>query len=1081
MAAAFTFTAPLSAQMKVESVRVENSASPLGIDTQPPRFSWRLSSDKLDQVQTAYQVLVASSLEKLAANTGDLWDSEKVKSDQSTYIPYAGQALSSGQECHWKVKVWDGKGVESEWSAPSFWSMGILRPEDWKGKWIGYNPEVERRLPAKGVLSKMNWDDTNWIWTGEADATKEAPAGRRYFKFNFDLLKDKQVYKAYLRMTADDRFRIWFNGQGVERTAGDNWREPVEVEVTSELRNGKVNAAIEVFNIKQGSAGLACKIAVEYTDGTIQVVSADAGNSTWTTDITDANRKDWVRVTPREIKMNPVKVVGPVGLEPWGKPESGFLPGYEQTAPNPLLRKDFSVSKPVKRAMLYSSGLGCQEIYCNGQRIGDEVLDPAFTQYEKTVLYTTHDLTKNLQEGKNALGVMLGNGWYNMTTRTVWHFEKAAWRDRPKLLSLLRIEYTDGTSEDIVSDASWKAATSPILADSLHNGEVYDARDEKEGWTEPSYNDSTWAQAEVMAAPKGTLTAQMIAPIKIEETLSATRILEPRPGVYVFDFGRNISGHAQLRVKGEAGHQVELVYGEKIMEDDTVDRHLNGLTWGGSFQSDSYTLKGKGLEEWEPRFAYHGFRYVEVRGFPGKPQLDALKARFVHTSFPSAGEFTSSSKLINDIQAAVRASYKGNFLGFPADCPTREKKGWLGDAHLPSEAAMWNFDNAAGYIKWLRDIRDAQAPEGKLKTVVPSASYGAEEPDWNVAVIIIPWNVYLYTGDRTILADNYEAMKRWMAYLVKENPDYISKHGVGDWVSPFKNTSYAVTSTCYFYSGAQQLAQIADLLGKPEDARSYRELADKVRQAFNQAFVKPDGTVDNGTQTAQAMALYHNLISPGQKAAVFEKLVQEIHRVSDTQDVGYHGAKVLWRVLSENGRQDLAWKLATNTSMPSYGFWISEGFTTLNELWQGDRTGGRGGSNNHIAFGDISAWYYQYLAGLSPVWSEPGFKETIIRPMPVAGLGSVAASHDSPYGPISSAWKLRGTPKGMVLTLEVGIPVNTSAVVHVPSADGAVKVNGKPLEKIPGLSVVSKNKNEVVLKVGSGQYRFETLWSAPQS
>jgi len=1069
------------AQISVDSQWVEHGQNPVGIDAQPPRLSWKLASPKNDQSQSAYQILVASSAEKLAKDEADLWDSGKVASSQSIYIRYAGKPLASGEECHWKVKVWNQKRVESPWSEPATWSMGILKATDWKGEWIGYNPVVERRLPKSGVLSKMDWEGTSWIWTGEGDATKDAPAGRRYFKFNFDLLKDKKVLKGFLRITADDQFRIFFNGQGVERTVGDNWKQPAEVEITSDLRDGRVNAAIEVLNLRKGPAALACKIAVEYADGTIQVVSADETNATWTTEVNDESRKDFVRVTPREIKMSPVKVLGPVGMEPWGKPEYGFLPGVEQTAPNPLLRKEFTVSKPVKRATWYSCGLGCAELYCDGERVGDEVLNPAYTQYDQTVLYTTHDVTSQIKQGKNALGVMLGNGWYNMTTRTVWHFEKADWRDRPKLLSMLHLEYADDTSEDIVSDETWKAATSPVLADSLHNGEVYDAREEKEGWTKAAYNDNKWAQAEKMAAPKGELRAQMIAPIKIEETLKVTRILEPRPGVYVFDLGKNIAGHAKLRLQGPAGQEVRLIYGEKLMDDNTVDRHLNGLTWGGSFQEDAYTLKGEGMEEWEARFAYHGFRYVEVRGFPGKPTLDSLEGRFVHTSFPNAGEFTSSSELTNAIQDSVRASYEGNFIGFPTDCPTREKKGWLGDAHLPTEAGLWNFDNAAGYIKWLRDIRDAQEPNGKLKTVIPSGGYGAEEPDWNVAVIIIPWDVYLYTGDKTILADNYEAMKKWMGYLERENPDYLSKHGVGDWVSPFKRTSFTVTSTCYFYSGALQLAQIAELLGHPDDVTYYRALAGKVRDAFNKAFLKPDGIIDNGTQTAQAMALYHGLVPDDQKTAVFDKLVQEIHSVNDTQDVGYHGAKALWRVLSDYGRQDLAWKLATNTSMPSYGYWVSEGFTTLNEMWQGNRKGGGGGSNNHIAFGDISAWYYQYLAGINPIWSEPGFKEIIIKPMPVAGLGSVSAWHDSPYGRIGSKWEIMGSVKGTLLSMETDIPVNTTATIHIPSADGVVTAGGKPLEKIPGLTIVSKDKNEVVVKVGSGHYRFETRWSAAQS
>ena len=567
--------------------------------------------------------------------------------------------------------------------------------------------------------------------------------------------------------------------------------------------------------------------------------------------------------------------------------------------------------------------------------------------------------------------------------------------------------------------------------------------------------------------------------------------------MYVFDLGRNITGHARLRVKGPAGQEVRLIYGEKIMEDETVDRHLNGLTWSGSFQEDAYTLKGGGVEEWEPRFAYHGFRYVEVRGFPGTPTLDALEGRFVHTAFPTAGELTSSSGLLNAVQAATRASYQGNFHGFPTDCPTREKKGWTGDAHLPTEAGLWNFDNAAGYTKWMRDIREIQAEDGRLNTIVPAPGRGAEAPDWSAAVVIIPWSVYLYTGDKAILADNYDAMKRWLAYHEKENPDHLLKRGVGDWLSPFRRTPYALTSTCYYYSTTRQLAQIADVLGHSEDAAKFRALAEKIGAAFNAAFVKPDGTIDNLarpdlllgvggnaefslTQTAQAVALFHGLIAPELEPAVFGKLVEVLAAANDTQDVGYLGAKALWRVLSDHGRQDLAWKLATNTSMPSYGFWMGEGFTTLNEIWQGDRKGGGGGSNNHIAFGDISAWYFQYLAGINPVWSAPGFKESVIKPMPVAALGAVSASHDSPYGRIASNWEVKGSREGTRFNLEVTIPVNTTSTVHIPSADGNVKVNGKPLEKIPGLTVVSKQPGEVTVKVGSGTYRFETKWAGSE-
>lgn len=1057
---------PAWGKVEIQTLRVEHATDPLGIDTLQPRLSWILTSQQHDQSQSAYRVLVASSREKLDADQGDLWDSGKVTSNQSVLVPYAGKPLTSSEPCFWKVKMWDQSGTDSGWSKPGTWTMGLLQPGDWQGKWIGYNPTFPRRLPATGVLSKMNWDGVNWMWTGEGDATKSIPAGRTYFQWNVAIPTRSPIRIAYLRADAND-FLAYVNTTATQVTEGNDWHHPAEVEITNFLKPGRNRIGMEVNNKTAGPCAWACKLAVEFEDGSHIELSPSDKDTVWTsTKLTPEQKAKWL--APGMVTdFKPAKVVGPVGIEPWGKPEYGYLPGWNMTAPEALLRKGFTLDKPLKRAVLFASGLGCADLFCNGRKIGDEVLDPAFSQYDQTVLYTTHDITSQLQQGKNALGAMLGNGWYNMTTLTIWDFHNASWRDRPKLLLQLRLEYADGSVQNIVSDGTWKAAPGPILADSFHNGEFHDANAEIAGWNTATFDDSKWAAAEVMAAPKGTLKAQMMRPMRITQTIKPVKITEPQPGIYVFDLGQNFAGHARIRVNGPKGTQISLIYSEKVKDNGLMDRILAGLTFSGSWQQDEYVLKGDGPEEWEAQFAYHGFRYVEVHGFPGKPTLDSLDGRVVHTDFEKAGEFECSDPLINAIQQSTLWSYRSNFQGFPTDCPTREKKGWLGDAHLPTEQAMWNFDNAEGYANWLRSFRDVQGDDGHLKAIIPTGVWGGEELDWNVAVILIPWTVYTYTGDTRILADNYDAMKRWFEYYQVKQPGNIVPNGVGDWVPPFTQTPHEVTSTCYYYTGAKLLGSIAALLGKPEEAAHFTKAAEAIRDAFDKKFLQPDGTVANGSQSSQVCALWHGLIPPDKKQAVLRKLLEKIHAADDHHDTGYLGAKAIYRELSDDGYVDLAYKMTTQKTMPGYGYWISEGFTTLNEMWPGGKKAGRGGSNNHIAFGDISAWFYQYLAGINTDPEKPEFKHIIFRPRPVGELTWVKAWHESPYGIVGSSWRRTGDK----FEYDVTIPVNTTATVWVPSTGSSLQLDGKPYDK------VASKEGCLMAELGSGTYHFTSAWA----
>lgn len=875
-----------------DQLTCEYLTNPVGIDARQPRLNWVLQSASpatRGQRQTAYQVLVASRPERLEPGQADLWDTGRVESDQSFHVVYAGQALSSYQRCWWKVRVWDEAGEASPWSAPASWSMGILEPNAWMAKWIGY--------------------------------TKPYP--------------------------------------------------------------------------------------------------------------------------PQEAE------------------------GTAQTGPSPVFRKTFTLTKPVAAATIHITGLGYFELHLNGRKVGDHVLDPGYTRYDKRVLYVTHDVAGQLRPGRNAVGVMLGNGWYNMHTKCVWDFNQAPWRAEPRMLAQLRVVYADGTVETIASDGSWRAATGPLVHDSIRNGEWYDARREQPGWDTPDFDGAQWGGAQVVDAPKGLLRAQQSPPIRVTETLTPVKLTEPKPGVFVFDLGQNIAGWAQLQVTGPAGTAITLRYGERLADDGTVtQKPIDAYVKQGRFQTDVYVLRGQGQETWEPRFTYHGFRYVEVTGWPGQPTAESLRGRVVHNDFASAGEFACSHELLNLIQRCTRWSYRGNFVSIPTDCPHREKNGWTGDAHLAAEQAMYNFANTAGYEKWLNDLYDEQQPDGNLPGIVPTSGWGykwGNGPAWDSAYVLIPWYLYLYRGDQRVLEQHYDRLKLYVDYMTGKAKDHLVEHGLGDWVPAKTQTPVMVTSSGYYFVDATIVAQIARLLGKAEDADKYATLARNIRQAYNQTLYKGDGLYANGSQTALSCALYQGLAEPAEQARVLAQLVANVEAHDGHLDTGILGAKYLLHALTDGGRADVAYRIAIQTTAPSYGDWLQRGATTLWEDW------GDGASRNHIMFGDISAWFYQDLAGIRIDPEQPAFKHIVIRPRPVGDLTWVKGEHESPYGLIRSAWQR----DGQRFQLAVTIPPNTTATIHVPAQRAEqITEDGQPVGTVASLRLRAVRDGDAVFDVGSGEYRF---------
>ena len=746
-------------------------------------------------------------------------------------------------------------------------------------------------------------------------------------------------------------------------------------------------------------------------------------------------------------------------------------PSAELVAPAPLLRKTFTVTQPVKRATVYVTGLGFYELHLNGGKVGDHEMDPGFTRYDRRVLYATHDVTPQIHRGANTIGMMLGNGWYNYSVPTGWDYEKAVWRAQPKMILQLELELADGSVQTIVSDEGWQTTSGPVMFNALLNGEFYDARREISGWDRGDAGNGNWVAAKVVAPPIGIFSAQMAPPVKVTQTVKPVKLTQPKLGVFIYDLGQNLAGVAELTLQGPAGTEVELKYGEKLNPDGTLNQdELKMYAKTGDFQTDRYTLKGQGTEVWRPRFVYHGFQYVQVTGFPGTPTLKNLRALAMNAAFETAGQFECSNELLNQIQHNTLWSARANFYSFPTDCPQREKNGWTGDAHLAAEACLYNFDMAANYTKWLEDIQDEQQTNGVLPCIIPTGGTGyvwGNGPAWDSAYLLIPWDLYLYRGDRRILGEHYENFKSYVDYVSRRATNHIANFGLGDWCSAKTTTPERITSTGYFYRDASIVADIAGMLGKKDDAVKYAALAADIKQAFNRNFPELK------SQTALGCALYQGLAEPANCPALVQQLAANVESKSNHLDCGNLGAKYLLHALSDNGRAEVAYEVATQTTMPSWGYWIKIGATTLLEHWNDHEK--QGLSRNHIMFGDISAWFYESLAGIRPDAAAPGFKHIILKPAVVGDLKWVKAHYDSPYGRIGSEWKYeRGT-----FTWKVSVPPNSTATVYVPTSNaGSVKEGGHPLAKVRDAKFLRMENGCAVLELESGNYVFSSTTTA---
>lgn len=1043
----------------VKELKCEYAPAPMGIETQKPRLSWILESTERAQRQTAYQVLVATSVDLLKEGKADLWDSGVVKSDQSVNVPYNGKRLESGQRCFWTVRVWDKDGKASDWSKPAWWEMGLLNQQDWKASWIGY---LEGAAMAVELFPTLKW-----VWYPEGDPLTGAPAATRYFRKTITLPSSLKIAKAAFSLTADDQFVLYVNGKEAGRSSGkkDAWKQIVTADVTSLLKPGRNSLAISVTN-SGFAAGLIGCLMIE--SGSQEQIKYPIDGS-WKSGTSE--QSGWTGVEFDDSGWQSAKELCAFGGGPWRGIE------LTQMGPTPFLRKTIEINKPIKKARLYASALGLYEFHINGKKVGNDYFTPGWTDYTNRVQYQVYDVTDILKKGINALGIILGDGWY---AGYVGLGGRNRYGQYPLALAQINVEYSDGTKETFVTDTTWKAKTGPILYSDLLMGERYDARLELVGWDLPDYSDTDW-RAVFTRQPKSKLVPTIDEPVRKTQELKPISLTEPKKGIYVYDLGQNMVGWARLRISAPAGTEIRLRFAEMLNPDGTV--YTANLR--GAKATDYYICKGKGVEVYEPRFTFHGFRYVELTGAANKPGMDAITGIVVHSDTPPTGKFACSEPLLNKLQSNIVWGQRGNFLSVPTDCPQRDERlGWMGDAQVFVWTAAYNMDVARFFTKWMIDVRDAQRPNGAFTDVSPFVAAGAGTAAWGDAGVICPWAIYITYGDKKILEDNYEAGAKWIEYLIAHSKNLLRPaEGYGDWLSIKADTPKDVLATAYFALSAKLMANYARVLGKTADIEKYERLFEDIKAAFNKAYVKEDGRIKGDTQTCYVLALAFDLLPQEKRALAARYLVEDIRKRGNHLSTGFVGVGNLLHILTENGYLDVAYDLLHQETFPSWLYPVLQGATTIWERWDG-WTKEKGfqdpgmNSFNHYAFGSVGRWMYEVIGGIAPEAENPGYKRTIIRPRPGGKITYAKAEYKSLYGRISTDWSIKNDK----FQLTTAIPVNTTALVYIPCDNvELIKESSRPAKDIRGGRFLKVQDGSCVFEVGSGIYKFESPFKPKKS
>jgi alpha-L-rhamnosidase len=1058
----------------LENLRCEYRAQPVGMDVTEPRLSWTLASDQRGQRQTAYQILATASAQTLAEDRGDLWDSGRVASDQSSHIVYHGTSLLSRMQVWWKVRIWDKDGRPTAWSPPASWTMGLLNKSDWRPKWIA-DPAGQTNAATRGPLNGYHSHLTNlahavqWVAV-DLGQPRDFDAVRLFPARPYDWQPDTPGFLFSLRFKIEAASRADFADARVvlDHTASDEpnpgtnaplYRWPPATArfvrlVMTQLRPRDGNNyafALAEMQVLNGATNLA--------QGT-QVTALDSiETGPWA----KANLTDGVTVT----------------IPPGG--------GGPAALPATLLRKSFTLPGPVRRATAYATAFGLYELHLNGGRVGDQLLTPEWTSYRRRVQYQAYDVTSLLHPGENAVGALLGEGWYAGRLMVVGRFAYGA---QPRFLLQLEIELADGRREMIVTDDSWQASTDgPIRSAGIYDGEVYDARQEMSGWDGPGFVGVQWRPVQVFDLGPEQLIWQRNEPIRVVQELKPIKLSEPKPGVYVFDLGQNLVGRCRVEAVGAAGQTVTLRHAEML----TDDGHPYVANLRGAPQVDRYTPRRDGAFVFEPRFTYHGFRFVELTGLAAAPRVDSVVGQVFHSTAPEVGVFECSDPSLTQLLRNILWTQRANLMSTPNDCPQRDERfGWMGDIQAFSQTAIFNMDLAAFFTKFAQDIRDDQADDGRFPDFAPHPGNPNQSfsgvPAWGDAGVIVPWRSYVNYADQRLLAAHFDAARRWVDYIQRLNPDLIWAKGRhndyndwlnGDWIKqagwPSKGGSVPqeVFATAFFAHSTELVAKMAAAIGRPEEARRYGELFQQIKAAFNRRFVRPDGRIQGDTQGGHALALHFQLLPDESRPKAAQFLAENIRAYQNHLSTGIQTTHRAMLELSRQGYHELAWQLLTNRTFPSWLYMLDNGATTIWERWDG-YVKGRGfqdpgmNSFNHWALGAVGEWVWRYALGLNPDEDQPGYKHFRLAPQPGGGVTWARGEYRSMHGLIRVAWK-----KEASFLLEITVPANATATVMVPAQEASrVTESGQPAAQAEGVRYVRMENGAAVFEVQSGRYAF---------
>lgn len=1049
-------------------------SDPLAINSVHPQLGWILPWKGRGQFQRAYEILVASTRQLLAQNRGNLWNSGKISSHQSINITYDGSALTSRQRCFWKVRVWNQIGEKSRWSKTAQWEEGLLTQGQWRqAQWIGLP------LHRNSIARRLAHDQ--WIWYPEGQPAQSAPVGTRYFRRIITISGNIQLQKATVAMTADNAFVLRINGH--QALQGDNFNHIYLADVARFFHAGR--NAIDVIAQNTGTtanpAGLIGQFHLVLTGGrTVNV----ATNTAWR--------------TARSLQghWKPALALGNYGMSPWGSNTGA----YQRSLSARYLRRDFTLNKSVGRAIVYFSGLGWSKLFVNGHRVSKDQLSPALSWYPRRCYYRTYNVTKFLHKGKNTVGVILGDGRFYAPRL---HIPAATVSfGAPRLLLQLHIRLADGAIQSVVSNDHWKATDhGPICANNEYDGEVYDARLRMRGWDQPGFNAAAWKPAAALKSPGGRLVSQFAQPIQVMQKLHPVKLAEIAPGKWIFDMGQNMAGWCRINVPdAPTGTTIVLRYGESLTRNGKYTTNLYSTKKGplhlfvanlrSAKQTDTLIVNGSGPTIWHPAFTTHGFRFVEMTGYPGTPTLSTLEGQEVHDALPVTGGFSCSDKLVDAIVHNWRWSTQNNYRSIPSDCPQRdERQGWMGDRSEESLGETFAFNNERFYELWLWDMQDGQKPDGSISDVNPPYwQFYNNDITWPSTFIFLPANLYRQFGRLSVIRDHYAAEKKWMLLeLSYVHNGITTMDSYGDWCSPSRSplhihsrdpkrsTPGPLLASVTLYQDLKLMAWYANLLHKGGDQRYWLNAATDLEMGINRSLWNTQKNYyGDGSDTSCILPLAAGIVPASRRADVIKRLLYRINVVQHGHvGSGLIGGQWLFRTLTHIGQAQTAWNMLNKTTYPSWGYMVRHGATTIWELWNGNTANPAMNSQDHVMLiGDMSAWLYEYVGGIKSDPRDPGFHDIIMRPLILHGLTWVKAWHRSPYGKIVSDWKI-GLGSGFHWLVK--IPANSSATVEIPAATAqAVRLDGHKIINKPWIRFMALKNGRAIYRVEAGTYRFTT-------